>query len=56
MTDILSRIDDTLTFHSAGLGVDLEVPVAYRQKPSGVWECQGCVCHSPWTLAMRATG
>ena len=28
MTDTLSRIDDTLTFHSAGLGgVDLKVPV-----------------------------
>ena len=20
----------------------------------GAWECQGCVCHHPWTLAMRA--
>lgn len=26
----------------------------YRQRPSGAWECQGCVCHHPWTLAMRA--
>lgn len=31
-SDILSRIDDTLTFYSAGLGVDLEVPV----EPSGL--------------------
>jgi len=36
VTDILSRIDDTLTFHSAGLGVDLQVPVE-REPEDGEW-------------------
>lgn len=25
-----------------------------RQRPSGAWEMRGCVCHHPWTLALRA--
>lgn len=37
MTDILSRIDDTLTFYSAGLGVDLEVPVEREDEDEAIW-------------------
>lgn len=25
-----------------------------RQRPSGAGESMGCVCHHPWTLALRA--
>lgn len=25
-----------------------------RVRESGAFEMQGCVCHHPWTLAMRA--
>lgn len=25
-----------------------------RRRESGAYEMKGCVCHSPWTLAMRA--
>lgn len=25
-----------------------------KERPSGAWEMQGCVCHHPWTLALRA--
>ena len=25
-----------------------------RVRPSGALEMQGCVCHHPWTLALRA--
>ena len=27
-----------------------------RVRPSGALEMQGCVCHHPWTLALRAGG
>jgi len=37
------------------VGVRVKIATWARVKPSGALEMQGCVCHHPWTLALRAS-